>query len=378
MKVAVVNLACDPSLSTPDAVLDAYHSLTGWCAALERAGASVSAVQAFGEPALRRRDGVEYHFCRSSSSRLTVSPDVVDAVASVQADVVHVNGLDAPLQTWWLRRALPGSTALVVQDHASVPSRAVSVKAPIRRRAMAAVDGFLFTSLLQAKPWLDGGFIRSAEQVYEVLEASTSMAAFPPATARAGTGTGGSPSVLWVGRLTPNKDPLTVLAGFTEALADLPEATLTMIFGDGTLLPDVQRRVDSSGLTGRVRLVGSVPHEALAAWYSAADVFVLGSHREGSGYAAIEACACGAVPVLTDIPSFRMLTGGGAVGALWRPGSPSDLATALVNVCRADLPAHRIRVREHFETSLSWPVVGQRAYAVYQRVLEGRRRARLA
>lgn len=378
MKVTVVNLAVDATLPTPDAVLDAYHSLTGWCDALVTAGLSVSVVQAFREPAQRSRSGVDYRFCRSSASRLALGAEVLDAVLTAQADIVHVNGLDAPLQIWWLRRSLPGVTALVVQDHASVPSRSLSIKAPIRRRAMAAADAFLFTAGTQAKPWLDAGFITEPERVHEVLEASTGLARVSRPEASAATGMEGAPSVLWVGRLTPNKDPLTVLAGFELAAADLPGAMLTMIFSDGTLLREVRTRVAAAGLAGRVRLVGAVPHESLPSWYSAADVFVLGSHREGSGYAAIEACACGAVPVLTDIPSFRMLTGGGAIGALWRTGDSAELASALVRVCRADLPAHRVRVREHFEESLSWPAVGRRARSIYERVVEGRRRERLA
>lgn len=378
MKVAVVNLVVDQALQTPDAVLDTYHSLTGWSEALVSAGASVSVVQAFTDVADVQRAGVEYRFCRPASSRLVLGTEVSAAVLRCGADLVHVNGLDAPLQIWWLRRILPASTAIVVQDHAAVPSRAVSVKAPIRRRAMAAADAFLFTSLAQARPWLDAGFIGEPRQVYEVLEASTRLEACGRDAARARTGLSGSPSMLWVGRLVPNKDPLTVLSGFERALADLPDATLTMIFGDGALLPEVERRIASAGLAGRVRLVGRVPHAELASWYSAADLFVLGSHREGSGYAAIEGCACGVVPVLTNIPSFRAITGGGAVGAIWRTGDAADLAATLVRVARADLPAHRMRVREHFDESLSWHAVGRQALAVYRRVLDGRRRARTA
>ena len=60
----------------------------------------------------------------------------------------------------------------------------------------------------------------------------------------------------------------------------------------------------------------------------AADVFVLGSHREGSGYSLIEALACGLPPVVTDIPSFRSLTAAGAVGALWPCGDARALGDA--------------------------------------------------
>lgn len=377
MKVVVVNLAFDLGLASPDALLDAYHSLRGWSEAVRAAGAAVSVVQAFHVDAQVHRAGIDYRLCRMTGSRLVLGAAVLKAVVDADADLVHLNGLDAPMQIWWLRRGLAGRTALVVQDHASLPSRAGTVKAPIRRRAMAAADGFLFTSAAQAKPWLDGGFIAEPSQIHEVLEASTALAPIDRGEARGHTGVAGAPAVLWVGRLTPNKDPLTVLAGFERAALELPDATLTMIFADGALLSDVQARIQASPvLAPRVRLVGGVPHADLAAWYSAADLFVLGSHREGSGYAAIEACACGAVPVLTDIPSFRMLTGGEAVGALWRPGERAALAGALVRLAHANLASERTRVIEHFAESLSWRAVGDRAVDVYRRVIEARRRAR--
>ncbi len=156
------------------------------------------------------------------------------------------------------------------------------------------------------------------------------------AAAREESGVSGSPAVLWVGRLNANKDPLTVLDGFERALPDLPDATLTMIFGTGELFEEVRARIARSpALSARVRLAGVVPHERMAAFYSAADLFVVGSHHEGSGYSLMEACACGAVPVVTDIPTFRLLTGAGAVGALWTPGDAADCARALVDVAPA-------------------------------------------
>jgi hypothetical protein len=58
-----------------------------------------------------------------------------------------------------------------------------------------------------------------------------------------------------------------------------------------------------------VRLAGEVAHDRIAAFLSAADIFVVGSHHEGSGYALMEALACGTTPVVTDIPAFRALAG---------------------------------------------------------------------
>jgi glycosyltransferase involved in cell wall biosynthesis len=192
--------------------------------------------------------------------------------------------------------------------------------------------------------------------------------------ARSASGLRGSPAILWVGRLNANKDPLTLLEGFERALGTLQAATLTMIYSEDDLLDVVKERVRRSpSLTDRVRLIGAVPHDQMTAFYSAADLFVVGSHHEGSGYALMEACACGAVPVVTGIPTFRILTAGGSIGALWTPGDPTDCARALSDVGRRDLDAERARLLDHFAAELSWDAVGRRAMEIYGQVLGTRR-----
>ena len=125
----------------------------------------------------------------------------------------------------------------------------------------------------------------------------------------------------------------------------------------------------------RVRLTGEVPHDRMASFYSAADLFIVGSHHEGSGYALMEACACGAVPVVTNIPTFRLLTGDGSVGALWEPGDADGCARALIDAGRRDLSAERARLADHFARELSWPAVGTRALEIYEEVVSRRRAA---
>jgi glycosyltransferase involved in cell wall biosynthesis len=177
--------------------------------------------------------------------------------------------------------------------------------------------------------------------------------------------------------LNANKDPLTVIDGFERCLDSLPDATLSMIFDNDELRPAVDLRLRASPrLADRVRLVGRVPRERIATFYSAADLFVLGSHHEGSGYALIEACACGLWPVVTDIPPFRVITGGGAIGALWPPGNSTALADAMVRAADADPSGARKRVRAHFERELSWPVLARSAMVAYRDTCARRRRER--
>jgi glycosyltransferase involved in cell wall biosynthesis len=382
VRIALVNYAFDERLADPEALLERYSTLTGWSHALLAAGAErVTVVQRFHRDAVLTRHGVQFVFRRelSKPGRWKWPGRLHHAVAELGPEIAHVNGLTFPARTWLLRRALHPSTAILVQDHASGVPRAGGntpwrgAKRALLRRAMQASDAFMFSSAEQAAPWRDAGCIAPTQPVYEVLEASTDFKRIPRAAARQASGLEGTPAVLWVGRLNRNKDPLTVLDAFDRALGLLPGAVLTMVFSEDDLLPAVRDRLRTSAVLGRhVRLLGCVPHALMPAYYSAADIFVLGSHHEGSGYALLEACACGTVPVVTSIPAFRAITAGGAIGALWTPGDGSACARALAEVGRTDLLQASARVSAHFQRALTWEAVGLAAMRAYRSAVQMR------
>ena len=366
LSVVQVNYACDKRLTEPDALLDRYFTLTGWSEALLRAGAgAVATVPRVSRDARVTRNGVDYIFCRAG---------IPAAVAARRPDVAHVNGLTFPVQTWRLRRALDPACAIVVQSHADggAIGRAPALRL-LGRATRGAVDAFLFAANAHAEAWRQAGFIAPDQASYQVMPASSALQPVAREQARRDSGVDGSPAILWVGRLNANKDPLTVLEGFERALRDLPGARLTMIFGTDELGAEVRARISqSSVLRDRVRLAGIVAHERMPSFFSAADLFVVGSHHEGSGYSLMEAIACGAVPVVTDIPTFRVLTGGGAVGALWTTGDAADCARALIEAGRRDPHAVRARLADHFARELSWEAVGRRAMEIYEEVVPRR------
>jgi glycosyltransferase involved in cell wall biosynthesis len=119
-------------------------------------------------------------------------------------------------------------------------------------------------------------------------------------------------------------------------------------------------------MSSRVSFAGPVAREGMAEMYASADIFVLGSHREGSGYAVLEALACDVIPALTDIPSFRGLTNEGRIGALWHPGDSQSLADALSRIVARDLDSQRIEARRFFEDNFSWNAIGRRAVEIYR------------
>jgi len=369
MRIVQMNFAYDRRSRSGADLLERYHTLTGWGEALTNA-ADVLTVQQFHSSAAFTRHGVQYVFGSFGA--------VTRAAAAFAPDIVHVNGLVFPLRIRWLRTVLPSETALVVQDHASgdPTDRGVAINT-VRRWCMRAPDAFLFTAIEQSAVWRQQRFISPDQAVYAVPEASSRIQAMPREDASAISGVTGSPALVWVGRLNVNKDPLTVLEAFDRFSVQAPGATLTMVYHEQELLEALRARTMASPALRRgVRFVGEIRPERMAAFLSAADVFVLGSHHEGSGYALLEALACNAVPVVTDIPSFRTLTADGSIGALWPPGDRDACVRALATVISRGLDHERQRVRAHFTRSLTWDAIGSRAIAVYREVIATRGRAR--
>ena len=373
VSITQVNYAFDKELADPDELLERYFTQTGWSEALAAAGAgAVAVVQRFHRRARIARNGIDYIFSNAGAW------GIARTVAARQPDIAHVHGLIFPAETWLLRRAVPAATAIVVQNHSDGGEIGRAPWFRLLGRANRGVaDAYLFAAAGHAGAWRQAGFISPGQPTYQVMEASTPLRAVARQAARQETGMRGSPAVLWVGRLTANKDPLTVLDGFERSVGRLPHATLTMIYSTEELLATVRRRVESApALKARVHLAGPVPRDRMPMYFSAADLYVGGSHHEGSGYALMEACACGAVPVVTDIPTFRLLTGN-AAGVLWPPGDATACARALTDVAGRDLDVERARLADHFARELTWDAIGRRALSIYEEVV-ARRRAMIA
>ena len=83
----------------------------------------------------------------------------------------------------------------------------------------------------------------------------------------------------------------------------------------------VRRQIATLELAEHVRLPGFVSDETLACLYSGATCVVLPSLAEGFGLPAVEAAACGAPLVLSDLPAHRETLDGAALFVRSRPTS---------------------------------------------------------
>ena len=294
--------------------------------------------------------------------------EFAEPLHTLAPDVIHVHGLgfvrDVPVLA-----ALAPQTPILLQDHADrVPA---FWRRPSWRRALAGVSAVSFCARSQAGPFAHHALLPARTKVFEIPESTSRFTPGDRMRARRLTALHGNPAVLWVGHLDENKDPLTVLEGMSAVAREFPDMQLYCCFGTAPLLHEVEVRIARDRvLRPRVHLLGRLPHERIEELMRAADLFVLGSHREGSGLA-IEALACGLPPVVTDIPSFRALTAG-TVGSLWPAGDAAALSHALRCIAPLLGEPMRERVHAHFDRELSRAALGRKLAAAYAQLIRGR------
>lgn len=368
MRVVHVNCVIDAERRAPADLLAAWPTLSAVAGAAARAGAEVTVLQASHFPGEYRRDGITYRFIAEPRWRRGHGAGIMPwrigaAIRRERPDVVHFNGLDFPFH---LRAACAAGAPVMVQDHAGRPD---GRGARFRRWGHEKVAAIAFTAPAQAEPFVRRRQFPASARLFAVPESSSHFTPGDRIMARCDSGLHGAPALLWIGHLDANKDPLTLLRAVRIALDALPGLHLWCAFVGTGLLGEVEAmlRADTQ-LAAHVHLLGAVPHARVETLCRAADLFVSTSRREGSGYALIEAMACGATPVVSDIPSFRALTGDGAVGALVPAGDAEALAAAIIEQAGRPRDAARAAVRAHFERHLAFDAIGAQLMAAYRAI----------
>jgi glycosyltransferase involved in cell wall biosynthesis len=119
------------------------------------------------------------------------------------------------------------------------------------------------------------------------------------------------PFVLHVGSLIPRKNPQFLLKLFAALRRSHPTLELVQIGGEWDAA--AQALLDQGGLKARVRQLRGITRDELAALYRSAAALLLPSTSEGFGLPVIEALACGALVVVSDIPVLRQVGGDGVL-----------------------------------------------------------------
>lgn len=169
-----------------------------------------------------------------------------------------------------------------------------------------------------------------------------------------------------VGNLIPGKRNDLAL----RAVAQI-EGTNLVFVGRGSERLRLERLADELQIAQRVLFLDEMPQERLRLVYSAADVLVLASEREGWPNVLLESAACGTPVVAFNVGGVPEILADRTVGTIVRDAhAPGPLADAVRNMFAR--PPSREAVRAA-AIRFSWDPVLEAQLALYRRVAQAGR-----
>jgi glycosyltransferase involved in cell wall biosynthesis len=191
---------------------------------------------------------------------------------------------------------------------------------------------------------------------------------------RARCGLPSGPLATYLGRLTQDKG----VHRFLDSVGELtPRGDVSAIVGGvGPEEPNVRERISSDPrLTSRVRYVGPVAEEEKAALLAQSDLFVLPSTSDTSSVALLEAMACGAAPVVSDVGGPSAIVRDGETGRLVPVRTEGALTKAMASLLDDGVERRRLAAaaRAWVVASASIESTARRFISLYELLLSERR-----
>lgn len=137
------------------------------------------------------------------------------------------------------------------------------------------------------------------------------------------------PTLLFVGRITAEKNVLQLIDAYPFIAAAIPNVHLVIV-GSGPLDAEIRKRAEkfSSGIT----IWGESHGTELLGWFARADVFVNPSVTENFCTTTNEALASGTPVVAAFAPSTTEQVTPGVNGLLAEPNNPADFAQKVIDI----------------------------------------------
>jgi len=363
MRYVSVNYNYSPDYSTPESWFKRTEGYAGILACLSRENEVIN-VKQINYAGNCMHNGIDYRF-ENFGKKNTLFPFKLNRyINRLAPDIVIIQGLNKPLQLIQLGLLVGKKTKVIAHHHAEKPF--TGWKKYVQKAADRFIHAYLFASNDMGLEWVEKKIISSPAKIHEVMEVSSPFHDINKESAKLKTGASGNPAFLWVGRLNDNKDPLTVVKAFIKYTAINPDARLYMLYHTDELLPAIKQLLKNGNAADKIIPVGKIAHDEMLYWYNSAGFFISGSHYEGSGTALCEAISCGCIPIVTDIPSFRMITDRGRCGWLYKPGDEDDLLSALVDTKSPGLQAKQTRALAFFKSNLSFEAIAQKIQGIAQ------------
>ena len=177
--------------------------------------------------------------------------------------------------------------------------------------------------------------------------------------------------ILFVGGADPRKNHRTLLQAYAAQAGRLRPYTILVAGGLEHRFGSVPATIRELKLEDRVVCVGNLTIEDMRLLYAHASVFVFPSRFEGFGLPVLEAMACGAPVITSNVTSLPEVAGDAAV--LIDPESPAGLGEALVRVLESSSLQATLRAKGLERAArFTWEKTARETVAVYRQVCSSR------
>jgi glycosyltransferase involved in cell wall biosynthesis len=200
----------------------------------------------------------------------------------------------------------------------------------LERRAATSTDALVVVADTDRSKGLAAGIGRRDQYVTIRSGLQLDLYGADPQTRAAVRAELGIPQGAWVvgavNRLSPQKDPITLVRAVSPLLLEDPSSRL-LVVGDGPLRAEVQREVEQQGVAAHVVLTGV--RDDVPRLLTAMDLFVSASRWEGLPRTVLQAIASGVPVVATAADGVVDVVVDGQTGLLAPVGDAAALCAAV-------------------------------------------------
>lgn len=141
--------------------------------------------------------------------------------------------------------------------------------------------------------------------------------------------------ILWIGRIEPYKS-LQVLIKAMPTILSYNSNIQLVVIGEGAARQSMEKLVQQMGLRHAIKFTGFISDQEKVAYLRKTKLLINTSEKEGWGMTVIEANACGAPTISSDVPGFRDSVKDRQTGFLVPYGDKEMLAAAVIRVMGDD------------------------------------------
>jgi len=182
------------------------------------------------------------------------------------------------------------------------------------------------------------------------------------------------PYIIYIGTIQPKKNLVRLMEAFSRIDYTGGEPMQLVIVGKttekgrkGWMYDDILKSPKLLGIEDRVVFTGFVPTEDLPALLSSAKVFVLPSLWEGFGIPVLEAMACGAPVVISNISSLPEVAG--EAGILIDPYSVESISESLMSLLKDEkLRQKKVQLGLKRIKDFSWEDCARKTLKVFKSI----------